>query len=285
MSPPKNSRGYTSSPTKSSPSAKKVKMDNNSKSTEVKGQPQNMAPKAKRQLLAAAPDMQTDRMIETPPQWFISFFAEFEERLEHRLDSLFVKRLDDLTTKVTEQDEKMRGLDFDIQGVHEELKKLKTENSNLINKLDDLENRGRRNNLVIFGLPEPEGREDCMKTVTDLLHFVEQPDATQMLERCHRTPTHRVATQGDKPRMIHVAFRSYVVKEQVRKASIQKLKNSTFQGRKIFVAEDFSKKVNDQRKKKMEQFKKLKLEGKQPFFVYPDKIKFRDQSGKIISVD
>ena len=98
MSPPKNRRGPASSPEKS-PLAKRLKASDRSANTEVKGQPaahvNKPDPKAKRMLLAdihPEPD-------ESPPQWFLTFFVDFERRLDERLESLLVKRLDELTVK------------------------------------------------------------------------------------------------------------------------------------------------------------------------------------------
>ena len=42
------------------------------------------------------------------------------------------------------------------------------QNGNLADKLDDLEDRNRRNNLVLFGVPESKN-EDRRKAVTDFL--------------------------------------------------------------------------------------------------------------------
>ena len=65
-------------------------------------------------------------------------------------------------------------------------------NNELVSKLDDLENRSRRNNLVIFGLKEPGGKEDCSKTVNDFLKFAgANPDDLHNAQRCHRTPTQK----------------------------------------------------------------------------------------------
>jgi len=285
MSPPKNQRGC--SPSKSSPATKKAKVlvDNErAAEREVKGQPKvnktaTMEPSAKRALI-----MDPEQESETPPQWFLTFFKEFELRLESRI----VKRLDDLTSKVVEQDEKMRSMDFDIHSVQHEITQLKDANETLLNKVDDLENRSRRNNLVLFGFPESEQQEDCHKVVAEFLQFVgAQPDDMAAVQRCHRTPTHRYPGLGDKPRIIHVAFGTFTAKENIRKASIQKLKAcKEYKAKKVFVGEDLSRRVQEQRKKKMELFKRLRQDGKKPFFSWPDKIRYRDHTtGNIVKVD
>ncbi|XP_041472761.1 multiple epidermal growth factor-like domains protein 10 [Lytechinus variegatus] len=69
------------------------------------------------------------------------------------------------------------------------VKQLEKEKEVLIAKLDDLENRGRRKNIVLFGIPEHpnQDHEDCLKTVTDFLQHadVSEDDCSQ-IERCHQ---------------------------------------------------------------------------------------------------
>ena len=56
------------------------------------------------------------------------------------------------------------------------------QNGNLADKLDDLEDRNRRNNLVIFGGPESKN-EDCRKAVTDYLFFEGISKGDVLIER------------------------------------------------------------------------------------------------------
>ena len=155
-------------------------------------------------------------------------------------------------------------IDFDVKELQDSVKNLTKENAFLIDKLDDLENRSRRNNLVIFGIKESEGKEDCWKTVGDFLRFVGRDDDIGKIERCHRTPTTppnpKNAHQRQLPRRIHIGFNSFVVKERVRKAAIDKLKSTKSQydeQQKVFVAEDLSKRVIEKRKKKSSLFNRL----------------------------
>ena len=152
------------------------------------------------------------------------------------------------------------------------MESIKKENKQLVEKIDDLENRSWRNNLVFFGVPERDGRgeENCLETVIDLLqNLVGIEDVSKYIERCHRTPSYRnrSAEPITKPRLIHVAFSSYVIKEKVRKVSIEKFKSMTYKDSKIFVNEDLSARVLQLRKNLMGQFMKLKKEGKKPFFL------------------
>ena len=182
----------------------------------------------------------------------------------------------------------MKSIDFDMNAVQKGVDKLKKQNEDLFIKVDDLENRSRRNNLVL-GIGESEGDEDCKKTVGDFFKFVgAQQEDFNSVQRCHRTPTQKPDHgSDDKPRMIHVSFTSYEAKESGRKASIQKLKSSQsqYEGRRVFVAEDLSRRIQLLRRNKMGTFNKLKREGKKPFFAWPDKIRYREQlTGNLVTV-
>lgn len=230
---------------------------------------------------------------ESPPEWFIKFFEGFESRLEKHIESITSAKVSELTNRISDQEEKITSCSIQIGALEGEVKKLKQDNAYLIEKLDDLENRGRRNNLILHGVPEkagPDGKENVSTTVNQLLQgFVGLSPADYSIDRCHRTPgtPKPRETEGQeppKPRMIHVRFTSWAEKENVRASCIRKFKASEFQGKKLFVAEDFSQRIVRQRKEKMAQFKELKSEGKKPFFLYPSKLAFRQASGKLTIV-
>lgn len=298
----------------SSPFSKKIKLSDTASTNTQHARPagdavdreeametQKAEPPAKRALNLPPSQPQADLSAATPgpPQWFLSFFQDFERRLDTRIQSLLDDKLGDLKEKVREHEDKLENVDFEIKHLQDTMKNLKKENNELINKLDDLENRSRRKNLVIFGIPEAvvdekrSTKEDCAKTIRDFFQFVGAvADDVDKIERCHRTPTHPMHTkdqdksQPPPPRRIHVGFSTYCAKERVRKACIEKLKStrSLYNEKKIFVAEDLSKRVLVLRKKKSSEFQRLKEEGKRPFFAYPDRLCYRDHTGKVISV-
>ena len=295
MSPPKNQRSPKNSPTKLSPKAKKLKPSEPPSlkaSSEVRGQsPVNVntmavgASGARRSLSSMDTSPQE---IDSPPQWFTMFFADFEQRLEMRLEGAVTKRLDELTMELKAQFDKINSLEFEEANLKSELKTVREENKNLSQKIDDLENRSRRNNLVFYGIPEKVGLgyENCVDTLSGILRdFVGlNEDDLKTIERCHRTPTHRTDADDTKPRIVHVAFSSFVAKQKVRKACIDKFKTHDYNGRKIYVSDDFSRRILQLRKNKMTTFKKLQKENKKPFFVYPDVIKYR-LDGKVVNAE
>ena len=286
MAPPKQYRPQ-STPTK--PQPKRSKLTSETPAAEqVRGQvsvnnESNMATSSTaRRSLNSTEGFATDG----PPQWFL----DFEKRLDERLEHLLTTKIEALTAAVNDHDERFNKVDFDIEEIKTDVRKLRDEKDILLNKIDDLENRSRRNNLVIYGVPEvSQAQEDCNKTVNELFEFVGLDNIENIWEsvsRCHRTPTRKPQDlQDTKPRMIHIGFASFNVREKVRKACLAKFKTSEYKGRKIFVSDDLSKRVLQQRKVKMPVFQKLKKEGKKPFFTYPANLKYRDDKGVIVNVD
>ena len=58
--------------------------------------------------LPPPPHQQADLSAPTPPQCFVSFFADFERRLDTRIQCLLDDKLGDLKVKVREHEDKIR---------------------------------------------------------------------------------------------------------------------------------------------------------------------------------
>ena len=230
----------------------------------------------------AARSLSSSLNDEQPPQWFVQYFDQFESRFEQRIGNIITTKFEELNAKLVEHDEMIKGVNHDVEILRSELKKLSDDNESLVSKLDDIENRARRNNIVLFGVPEVES-ENVLQTVSDIFQAADLDINKLGVERCHRTPTFKRPDQT-KPRIIHIAFSSYTTRETVRKACLAKFKDNEYHGKRIFVGEDFSKRVQKLRKSKMATFKKLQREGKRPFFRLSCINKYR-VDGKVFSAD
>ncbi|KAL9976908.1 hypothetical protein ACROYT_G014250 [Oculina patagonica] len=109
------------------------------------------------------------------------------------------------------------------------LKADKTEVEVLKEKIDDLENRSKRNNVVIWGIQE--GSE---KDYTSMEEFIEND-----------TP---------KPRPIQVYLLRYTDKVFLLKQAASKLKDNKYKEAGIFISDDVSKTVRDERSKLRKDF-------------------------------
>ncbi|XP_077506914.1 uncharacterized protein LOC144116110 [Amblyomma americanum] len=114
--------------------------------------------------------------------------------------------------------------------------------SEIDTRLDDLENRSRRNNLVFYGLPDPNEKESydqsekiIIQHCLDSLNLVIDP---KDIERAHRLGRHSI----DRHRPIIVKLSAFKTKGVIL-SNGPKLKNTDFS-----IGEDFSRPVRNARK-------------------------------------
>nr|XP_047127262.1 uncharacterized protein LOC124808311 [Hydra vulgaris] len=121
------------------------------------------------------------------------------------------------------------------------------------NKLKDLENRSRRNNLRIDGLHETPGEnwDDCEKAVKVMIKKQLKITSEVVIERAHRIGQHK----HNKPRTIVLKLLNFQDKNKILNA-VKHLK-----GTGLYVNEDFAPETTELRRKLWEEVKKLRSEG------------------------
>ena len=196
----------------------------------------------------------------------------------------FERRQEDRFKDIMEQTRAMyEGLQLEVDNLKDEVKDLTEKLKYCDIKIDDLENRSRRNNLIIFNLPEGTEGHDCAKFVTSILQTkCNIRDIT--IQRAHRTGkiSNSRSVAQSKPRPIHVGFSHFVEKEQCRKALLELFKEKKFNDSRLFVSNDYSLKVQRLRKEKLPELRRLQAEGKEAFMVYPAQIKIRNGHGQVV---
>ena len=214
----------------------------------------------------AAP-LESDDKLQAP-----AWFRAFEARLESRFEVL-----------LAECQEKHASMELEIANLKDEVDRLSVALKKADEKVDDIENRSRRNNIVVFNVPEKSEGGDCVGFVCNLLKDAgcPEPEVKEAIQRAHRSG--RLSREENpRPRPIHVGFSTYLHKEKARKSLIDlfklkdKKKNDN-QGR-LCVSDDYSRRVQLMRKEKLPQLIKLKKEGKNAFMVYPATIRVRDSA-------
>jgi len=111
--------------------------------------------------------------------------------------------------------------------------------------MDDLENRSKRNNIVIWGLKE--GVEGAYNSLEDFLRveLFEKHMQLHNIEvmRAHRTNVNQRATEANTSmvRPIHIYLLRYSDKVQILKAATNALKDNHFLDSQIFISDDVSK--------------------------------------------
>ncbi|KAL1275615.1 hypothetical protein QQF64_035238 [Cirrhinus molitorella] len=115
--------------------------------------------------------------------------------------------------------ESLAGENFEkVIAAENTIKTLQTQNTSLLDRIEDLENRSRRANLRIVNVPEGiENGQDLVTFVAEMLLEMtgtEVFDKPPSLERAHRSPGQKPA-DGRKPRPFVVCFHRFQEKERL----------------------------------------------------------------------
>ena len=192
-----------------------------------------------------------------------AFFSTFVEATDKRIDTI-IKEVQGIKTSLEftqSQVDQLVNLNLD-----EGLLNIQNEIDRLKDKVDDLENRSRRNNLCFDGIEETyketwSNTEDKLKAI--LQDELEIYDVE--IERAHRTGSKK---EG-KSRPVVAKFLKYKDREKVFKAK-RKLKGSG-----IYIREDLSERVINKRKEMMPKLNEARENGKIAYFRF-DKLIVHD---------
>ena len=184
------------------------------------------------------------------------------------------KRLEEISKEVRDVTESVEftggRLDEEIATVKDDISKMKSDvrlierdlldPNDVSEKLIELEDRSRRNNLRFDGLTEDtnETWDDCerkiQKILSDKLEITEDVE----IERCHRMGKRK----GNRPRTIIYKFLRFKDKRKILK-NAKKLKNSG-----IYIYEDFCNDTMELRKSLWEEVMEHRRQGKFAFLNY-----------------
>ncbi|XP_072412079.1 uncharacterized protein [Chiloscyllium punctatum] len=163
------------------------------------------------------------------------------------------QQLGDLEKRTDEVEHRVTVVEADASSFKDEIQTLKTQVPNLRDQVDDLENRGRRKNIRIIGLPEGKEGKQPAEFVEDWLpKFLDLETSMRGLkiERAHQIAGQRSGL-GQRPRPFLEWFHHYRDKERVMEAfRLQRkgLKALIYKGSQIMFFQDFSVAVIQKRK-------------------------------------
>lgn len=194
-------------------------------------------------------DAPMDTEKEASLENILSAIKEFRQDNQRQLGEIKAEinksniRLDQAEGRIEEAETRIQN----VETVVGELVQLQEQ---LSDRLTDQENRSRRQNIRLFGIPE--GSEDN-STMTAFLEelFKSQlqldPSTDLQIERAHRALVPK-PTDPKKPRSIVVKFAKYATKEQILRLTWAK-KGLTLQGKRINVDNDYAPDTIRDRKK------------------------------------
>ena len=183
--------------------------------------------------------------------------ADLKESLEFTQEET-EEKLNKLNEKITTMEKNLFSLKKDIEVIQTTKPSWAIE---IENKLVDLEDRSRRNNLRINGIKEGKNEtwEECEERVNCFLEEILDMDTSEIwIERAHRVGEKKTGQE----RQIVVQFNSYKNKVDILR-NCKKLKGTNFS-----IFEDFSKETARIRKEKWKEVLKNRKDGKISYLQY-----------------
>ena len=151
---------------------------------------------------------------------------------------------------VQDVDELKQSLRDSQQKIEEKADRIET--AVLIRRIEDLENRSKRNNIVIWGVEEgSEGAYTSMEEFISVAIFQGLMNLERVVEvmRAHRTNIKQDADNPPKPRPIHVFLLRYTDRVFILKSAARKLKDNKCKNTQLFTSDDVSRAVRKERAK------------------------------------
>ena len=195
-------------------------------------------------------------------------------------DGSLAESLADIVTEIrglrTDMNSRMDGLEYKIDTKYKELEdeivSLRTELDETKMKMDDLKNRTRRSNIVVYGVQEDVTTESWDRTeelLCEKLNEVLETDITTTdFERVHR-----LGQSKNKNRPIIAQCTNFKVKKHIMKAAREKKPDG------LYVNEDFSPTVRKVRRE-LTEVMKMKREMELTAYLSYDKLMVKDSDNK-----
>lgn len=194
------------------------------------------------------------------------------------LQSSFVtlsEKIEGIETRLTEAEGRISSAEDSAAESGSQLTKLRAEVEQLQSKVDDLENRGRRKNLRIVGLPEgTEGTDSFASFLRSAIpKWLDLPEDsfTLDIERAHRSPSFAPNNPNSPPRSVLVRFLRFTEKESILRAALKK--TITHEGKELRFYSDLSTSVVQKRREFSSVIKTMASRGLYRGFAYPARLR------------
>ena len=176
-----------------------------------------------------------DELPSETPDWGVKLFD-----LIQREFSKIANSVAEVEKTATENAQSIKKIDYKLAKAEEHNRHLQLENSDLKEKLLDVEFRQHRNNLIFEGIVDSDKDTDieCIRKIRNVLRSIPGLDSNFRIDRCHRIDG---AFNPAKTRRIICCFNWYVDVQFV-------LRNRKSLPRGVYVNEDFPEEWVDRRK-------------------------------------
>ncbi|GFR60234.1 SH3 domain protein, partial [Elysia marginata] len=225
----------------------------------------NNRPTSKQSTLTGGLMLDSPRSLRTEPTDTNEILVAIQQ-LGNRFDSVDTKisNIDSNVQEMKAQNVLLQDQIKDLVSANSELKQendeLQKRLKTLEDKMDDVEARSRRNNILVHGLPPDNEQEtwiDCEKVVRKMINnHLEIDDARIQIDRAHRLRS------NNGTGAINVRITHYKDKENIMKNK-KKPKDTN-----IHISDDYTPRIREIRRKLSPFLNKFRNEGKRATMVY-----------------
>ena len=227
-------------------------------------------------------------------------FGNFEDKLDKIMQSLnnVNDKFDKLENRQIEIEKKVNEIESSLEFGQKEIEDLKKkveegpkfdQIKTLTDKIEDLENRSRRNNFIIYNIPEEaEGEMACEDFMTKFLESVGlniRPGAKNpvTIERAHRIGE---KGKGKKTRPMISKVLNWRDRLYILKNAPAIFKKKEYKGNSLFIGDDVSIHTRKQRQRLAEYMKKLRSENKFAYipFTVPPVLITKNDRGNFVRI-
>ncbi|KAK6475300.1 LINE-1 type transposase domain-containing protein 1 [Huso huso] len=182
--------------------------------------------------------------------------------------------LSTLAEQVAEVENRVSTNENNLQGAADRITQLEKEMSSLKDKTQDLENRSRRSNIRLVGLPEGSEGQDTVGFVAQLIPQLVGQDHFKdplIIERAHHSSAPKPGN-ADRPRPIIMKLLNFRDKERILRLAGEK-SELYYNGKRMFLFPDFSIELQNKRKEFNQVKRKLNEKGVKYALTYPAKLR------------
>ncbi|KAL0199037.1 hypothetical protein M9458_007577, partial [Cirrhinus mrigala] len=157
------------------------------------------------------------------------------------------QRVEDNTKRITDAERRVSDIEDTATSTENKLRETEKLIRTLSEKVDDLENRSRRDNIRILGLKEGfEGSQPSAFFAAWLPKVLELDTAKGYfkIDRAHRSLGPQ---RGDRPRPVLIKLHNFADKQRIMSA-IKTKRYLEVDGQKVFIQQDFSSAVKEKRR-------------------------------------
>lgn len=187
--------------------------------------------------------------------------------------SLIRHDMDKFRTRFSEAEGRISQLEDDTRSDSRDLRALQLQVKALQEKFIDTENRLRRNNIRVLGLPEQaEGSRPAEFAETFLISLLDLPamPPTFVVERAHRVPATPLIP-GNPPQPFLLKLLNYRDRDRILAAAREK-QDLRFNNAKIMLFPDYSPEVQQRHLSFTEARRRLRGKGLKFSLLYPSKL-------------